>query len=72
MKIVNDYKSVYKHISFICMAIYATAISVFNMLPPQLQNSFDQQELRWGSLALIGIGMVGKYVDQNLKGSDDD
>lgn len=69
---VSNWKAVHKHISFICMSIYASAIAVFNMLPEQMQNAFDQQELRWASLILIGIGMAGKYVDQNSESSKND
>lgn len=57
-------RNVHKRLSFICMGIYATAIAVFNMLPQPMQESFNQQELRWASLVLIGIGMVGKYVEE--------
>lgn len=71
MKIVADWKTIPKHISFICMGIYASAIAVFNMLPIQMQQSFNQQELRWASFILISIGMVGKYVDQSKRYIDE-
>jgi hypothetical protein len=54
------------------MSIYTVAIATFNMLPSQMQESFNQQELRWASLILIGIGMAGKYVDQNINGNKND
>lgn len=72
MKIVSDWRSVPRHISFICMSIYASAIAVFNMLPEPMQSSFNQTELRWGSFVLMLIGIVGKYVDQSAKDSSDD
>lgn len=70
MKIVDNWKDVPKHISTICMGIYGAAILAFNLLPPQMQASFDQAELRWSSLILMIIGIAGKYVDQSTKDSD--
>lgn len=64
MKLIPNWKDVFKHISSICMLAYMAAISIFNMLPPVLQSSFDQQALRWGSILLIGVGFIGKFIDQ--------
>lgn len=71
MKIVDNWKDVPKHISTICMSVYGSAILAFNLLPSQMQASFNQSELRWWSFILMIIGIAGKYVDQTSKGTTD-
>lgn len=70
--VVPDWKKIPTHISTVCMALYSAAILAFNMLPSQMQESFNQQELRWASFILMVIGIAGKYVDQYSKVSDHD
>lgn len=64
MKLVSDWKSVHRHISFVCMTLFMAALSVYAMLPESLQNAITPGEAKVFAFALIGLGVIGKYVDQ--------
>lgn len=65
MKWVSNPKEVCKHISTLCMTAFLACITVFNMLPSQLQMALTPFDLKMGAYALIGLGLVGKFIDQN-------
>lgn len=65
IKLVSNPKRVPFHLSSICMQIYIAAIAAFNMMPAKMQDAFNQQELRWFSIALIGTGVIGKYFERS-------
>lgn len=70
MKLVADWKTVHRHISFVCMALFNAALGVYVMLPESLQNAISQTEARSFAFALIALGMIGKYVDQGNEYGD--
>lgn len=71
LKLVSDWKSVHKHISFGCMSLFIGLCEVYNHLPQNFQNSFSPNELRYGAMALISLGIIGKYINQRPSDAKD-
>lgn len=66
MKLVNDWKSVHKHLSTICMTVYMAALMTYKDLPESIIAVLPQNMLQYIGYALLTLGIVAKYIDQGF------
>ena len=67
IKPVSNWRQVHKHISTLCMGAFMTSLTVFNLLPSAIQSALSATDMKIAAYVMIGLGLVGKYVDQGLK-----
>lgn len=66
MKLIPQWKRAGRMFSVQAMTLATAAQLAWAHLPPELQASIPPDWLRWGTIALLALGVVGRIVDQGI------
>jgi hypothetical protein len=67
MKLVDDAKSAWKWFSVQAMILAGALQLAWETLPPEWKASIPDSYVRWGTLAVLAIGVFGRLVKQDEK-----
>lgn len=69
MKLVDDAKKCWRWISMWCMTLAGAVQGAWLFIPDDMKASIPHQVVVWATLALLALGIVGRVVKQDSKGS---
>lgn len=70
MKLVDDWKAVWKHYSTIALGMAGSLQGVWAGLPDSVRDDLPRsfgQGVAWITVAVAALGLVGKFIDQTPK-----
>ena len=64
MKLINDWKGCWRWFSVQAMVLAGAVQAAWVAIPPEWQASIPQEWIRWGTVVLLALGVIGRLVDQ--------
>jgi hypothetical protein len=64
IKLIDEWKHAWKMVSMWCMALPATFLSAWVLVPPEFQATIPHDWLMKITIAMLVIGMAGRVVKQ--------
>jgi len=64
MKIIPEWRKAHRMLSVQCMTLASSLLVTWEVLPNDLKASIPQPWVRYGAIALLVLGVVGRLVKQ--------
>lgn len=71
MKLIPEWKKCLKMFSVQAMVVAGAVQAAWVAVPPEWGASINSDWLRWGTVALMVLGVAGRLIDQNLESDNE-